>query len=410
LAASVREFNELAVPGIGNVWFAKQLVLALVGLRVAHELDGEVSNADVTNAIEALACWMEYRHDANARDTRLRGRTKLAHVDSVSFRQARQRGFYVAQPMRVATVQALPALGLVNIGAARFNSMEISDFGIELVEQACAPYSPSRSKKVVDALVRWVRGTSKPPGHKSELRDALSPIRPLPEAARELLRERLHHGGRQESGNDKQRRRNALAWVQAIGSGTPAPVSWTAPPSQIKDQAHWNDLHAGAMFLATRSAALSALDHLEVQMVDHQPTPLDRPVSAGMADRYVALAEAARRFLDTGHADPEARRFCRECSDADPVAVLRSLVGRDGRVLRLEGKIVHPGAAFRGRVGVADENDAEEVDDGPEAVTASAVAWPEGISNRVPNLLALHLDLDGQYENWRAAQVAGTLQ
>ncbi len=408
LAASVRTLNDLAVPGMGNVWFGKQLVLAALGLRVACELDGDFSNAEVTNAIEALACWMAFKHNGYSQDSRLRGRTKLARLDSVSFRQARQRGFYVAQPMRVATVQALPALGLVEEGAARFNSMEISDLGIDLVHEACAPYSPSGGK-VVDALVKWVRGTGKPLGFNSALKEALSPIHPLPESARELLRERLHHGGRQEPIGDKHRRRDALAWVGAMGSGTPAPLSWSTPPAQIQDEAHWKDLHAGALFLATRTAALAALDHLEAQMVDRQPTSLDRPVSEGMAERCDNLAQAARRFLDSGHADPDARQFCTECVDAEPAEVLRRLVARDGRVLRLEGTVVHPGPAFREGFGAASEDEPEN-DDAPEAVAASAVAWLEGISNRVPNLFALHLDLNGQYEVWRSAQVAGGLQ
>jgi hypothetical protein len=36
VAASVRRFNELAVPGIGGVWFGKQLFLATLGVKVAE--------------------------------------------------------------------------------------------------------------------------------------------------------------------------------------------------------------------------------------------------------------------------------------------------------------------------------------------------------------------------------------
>jgi len=37
--------------------------------------------------------------------------------DDFSFRRVRQRNFYVTQPMRMATVQALPALGFVGAHA-----------------------------------------------------------------------------------------------------------------------------------------------------------------------------------------------------------------------------------------------------------------------------------------------------
>ena len=36
LGASVRAFNDLAVPGLGGVWFGKQLFLALLGIQVAQ--------------------------------------------------------------------------------------------------------------------------------------------------------------------------------------------------------------------------------------------------------------------------------------------------------------------------------------------------------------------------------------
>ena len=38
LGAAVRNFNELAVPGLGGVWFAKQIFLALLGLAVAERV------------------------------------------------------------------------------------------------------------------------------------------------------------------------------------------------------------------------------------------------------------------------------------------------------------------------------------------------------------------------------------
>ena len=57
LGAAVREYNERAVPGMGGVWYAKQLLLAVLGIALAQQLrerQVNVSNITVANAIEAL--------------------------------------------------------------------------------------------------------------------------------------------------------------------------------------------------------------------------------------------------------------------------------------------------------------------------------------------------------------------
>ena len=38
IAASVRRFNDLAVPGLGGVWFGKQIFLALLGVAQVADL------------------------------------------------------------------------------------------------------------------------------------------------------------------------------------------------------------------------------------------------------------------------------------------------------------------------------------------------------------------------------------
>ena len=112
LGATVRTFNERAVPGLGGVWYGRQLLLATLGVAVAEEArrrGSRVQNIEVTNAIEALGCWLAFNGNGWNRDSRLRGNAKLRGKDDFSFRRARQRNFYVTQPMRMATVQALVA-------------------------------------------------------------------------------------------------------------------------------------------------------------------------------------------------------------------------------------------------------------------------------------------------------------
>ncbi len=75
LAATTRAFNEMAVPGLGGVWFGRQIFLAVLGVQVAQQArtrDSCATTIVVTNAIEALACWLALKH-ATQRDARVRG-------------------------------------------------------------------------------------------------------------------------------------------------------------------------------------------------------------------------------------------------------------------------------------------------------------------------------------------------
>jgi hypothetical protein len=38
LGAAVRSFNDLAVPGLGGVWFGKQIFLATLGVAIASQV------------------------------------------------------------------------------------------------------------------------------------------------------------------------------------------------------------------------------------------------------------------------------------------------------------------------------------------------------------------------------------
>ena len=131
LGAAVRRFNQLAVPGLGGVWFAKQLFLATLGVVVAERLrqvSRNVKTLEVANAVEALACWGAFQTNGWQRDARLRGVQKLAGKADLTFAKLCQPRFYVTQPMRMATVEALVDLGFVHPGSQRFNSFRCTEF------------------------------------------------------------------------------------------------------------------------------------------------------------------------------------------------------------------------------------------------------------------------------------------
>lgn len=400
LAAAVRRFNELAVPGIGGVWYAKRLLLATLGVVVAEsarDKGAKVHNIEVANAIEALASLLAYRGHAWRSEARLRGRTKLQdRGDDVSFERVRKRGFYVTQPMRMGTVQALPGLGLVKSGAARFNAFQSSESGLAFVAEACAPYRPFGGT-VVDQLTNWVVG-KQPRIATPQMSQALSPLIALGDASRRRVRELLVSGGASGSFDARLRRRSALTWVGMASQRAP---DWRRAP-EIESDEHWHDLEAGAAFFSTRDAALATLDVIESAIgYDRKPCAVD--IAAARAGEQIAmLQESARRYLEFEHDDSEARAFGERCAVGDPSRIVRELVERDGRVLRLTGDDVRPaGPAFRGSPVEQERADGE--DDGP----LGRCPLPPGISYRMRNLYLLHLDMEGQLDAWLTANQAG---
>ena len=169
----MRKFNQLAVPGLGGVWFAKQLFLATLGVIVADRLrliSRNVKTIEIANVVEALACWCAFQSNDWQRDARLRGVQKLAGKTDLTFSKLRQPRFYVTQPMRMATVEALVDLGFVHPGSQRFNSFRCTDSGRDFVEAATAGYRPYNST-VEDYLVRLA--TEAPPSPLHRLCDRL---------------------------------------------------------------------------------------------------------------------------------------------------------------------------------------------------------------------------------------------
>lgn len=403
LGASVRAFNELAVPGLGGLWFAKQLFLATLGLRAAeHAREGrlKVTNIEAGNAIEAIACWSGFRRNGHAQDARLRGFRKLNGQRDLTFARVRKPGFYVSQPMRMSIVQALPSLGLVETGASRFNAFRCTPTGDALIDAQASRYEPCYySQGVLDYLVYWMsRGERLT--DKDELANVLSPLEPMTPDALALVAQQLRIGGG-DTDIRQARRRAALAWVGAVreGGNEDRMLGWDLRPGAI-DDAHWNDLRAGARLFRARDEALAVLDALESAIAGNGNQlcfVLGTRIPDAVEERLDALALAAQAFLDEGHDDIGANQFCRECTDPDHTKRLETLVMRDERVLRFKHGQVVPGPAFRAGATAATEP-AESDESAP--TVREGIVWPAGISYRIQNLFLLDADLHGQLDHW----------
>lgn len=403
LGAAVREFNDRAVPGLGGVWFGKELFLALLGIRVAEELRSRkrrVQNIETANAVEALGCWLAMLSHKGARDPRLRGTTKLRGKSDFSFSIAMKPGFYVTQPMRQATVQSLRALGFVESPGERFNSYACTEIGEEFIEAVCGLNRPS-NRKVLDHLVNWAvdghdAGTSAP------LTNVLSPLTAMPQRACQILRHQLVAG----SGTDPKRRQQALAWVEELRGNDKTAGSWKKSTKTI-DEDHWHDIQAGGYFFQTRDAAIRLLEAIEVQLAKEKAASrrlsLDSPLSKVVLRLCNELRKYAEAFNCYGY-DPSplhlAGSFCRECLNGDDPAVIEKLVARDGRVLRLCHREISPGIAFRIDKVSVDESSRSAEEEGVETEFSDQIQLPPGISHRVRNLYLLNLDLRGELDHW----------
>jgi hypothetical protein len=393
VGAAVRAFNDLAVPGMGGIWFGKQLVLATLGVKLAEDprRGKPISNIVMANAVEALACRPALNPKDGARDARLRGSTKLAGRTDFSFATVRKPGFYVTQPMRMATVQALPALGLVEADSVRFNTFSRSVIGDELIDVAVGD-------RVVNDLRKWISNVGSVEG--KGLRQALSPIEPLRTEACHFILAQLKQGGDGEALVSKTRRRAALAWVESMRIGAVPPKDWETKPICLEDD-HWRDLRVGAQFFSTRDAAIAVLNCVESHMGNKSihTLSLDEPIPQQISAQIIELRTQAAAYLKLGHPQSEAKTFCEECVHEDDALVLTKLVGRDERVLRMRSGVVEPGQAF------SKSNEAYQADQkaGQEIANADAsksIALPTGISGRITNLFLLNADLHGQIAEW----------
>jgi hypothetical protein len=400
LGAAVRAFNEAAVPGVGVLWYAKQLMLAALGVQIAAHTDH--SNIVVANAIEALACLLAFNSKAGAgpvRDACLRGRRKLAGRSAdISFKTVSKHGFYVTQPMRMGMTQPLMDLGFAEGegGSSRFNALSLTAKGTEFVEEALKGYRPY-NRSVEAHLSLWIRGDTDRNGVET-LSNALSPLVTMPGSATDILTEQLYAG----VGGD--RRKKALSWVRAVTDDSQPGKGWECRPDQI-DPDHWRDLEAGARFFELRDEALACLDVVETRMARQDLSRLsftdaveDENIKSAINDvtkqavHFLALQNIPNDAMD-------AIPFAEVLATSAQLPILQYLVQCDDRVLVERSDDIGRGPAFddtpRSGAALPDEEN-----DDPELIVKSRIPLPKGISLRMGSLTLLALDLDGKLGGW----------
>lgn len=389
VSSIVRKFNDLAVPDLGSVKYIKSVFLACLGVDVAEkarQAGRQVTNIQVTNAIEALACYLAYSSNGWAADNRLKGITKLNGPIDLTYKTFSGNSFYVTQPMRMSAVQALAGLGFVDSKVERFNSFSLSPQGKDFVEAACSDHKCHRLS-ISEFLTRWVNNEKQLPSAASQSHDdlqfVLSPSVRLEEQAIKVFKQALLSG----DAESVRRRQGVLEWSKA--KNIQSYVNWTKP--SFIAEVHFKDLKSGAFFFALRNKALDLLNVIEAEIAPMNPPKLDltAPLSADVRNAINNLKEAAKTFLSLEH-DPstakEASHFAKLFLQSDDVRVIKSLLERDEVVLRCRGDHILPSAAF-GKPEIVND---EEIED--------ASIFPKNISFRVWNMYVLNQDFEGKLE------------
>jgi len=147
LNRAIRYYRELVVPGIGGVWFVRQISWAVAGIALARE--HHIKPAKVANAIEALACKLDWQKDKNEYNKKGQRAFNRDRDDDIwDFARLSDKAHYVQVTYRQSTVRAMT--GLMLTSGTRFNTMELSNVGGTLKDAFL-------QNKVRNALSRWIK-------------------------------------------------------------------------------------------------------------------------------------------------------------------------------------------------------------------------------------------------------------
>lgn len=318
LASAVRHFNDRSVPGLGGMWFPMPILWSVLAVSITEELRG--SALPVGNAVEALM--MQKATEEGLADRRVRGLRKMQGLKDWSFENLKQRGTYVVQPIRMAMVQPLVALGFVR--GSRYGAFTIHTAGAQMLNLPVM----ADCRRILSA---WVHG--KDPHGLSKVIADLSPTAVVPYEVRKLILARLI-GGDDPSAS----RRRALV---ALKTGPSASQLDAVEPLSGITADHWTDLRAGAAFMDLRDAALAVLYRLEHRLLERRDANEAAVLSVDEASNetgepLAALRQCARQLgarIDAAD-ESSSRKFLSEVRGLSDQQLLQKLADRDGTVIR----------------------------------------------------------------------------
>ena len=171
LRASIRYYNDLVAPGIGNVGFIRQLTWSCLAIHYSKQLDQRAIK--LGNAIEALGLKAFYHcagkeifNERGFRGSRAFNRT--SYREENSFEELSNQKNYVQIRYRQNTSRTLrpeTGLGLVDETGTGYESFRLSASGVELLEEHQRHFENIDLKKT---LSTWISGGSIPADKANE--------------------------------------------------------------------------------------------------------------------------------------------------------------------------------------------------------------------------------------------------
>lgn len=343
------------MPGIGGVWFSRQLSWASAGIELSKEL--ALKPAKVANSIEALACKMEWRKGKDSYEKR--GRRAFARDDGGhiwSFNDLSDKTHYVQVTYRQSTVRALSNLKLT-VGT-RFNTMELTERGHDLAKAFLD------QKKIYSALCDWLNGEDI--ARTQTITEGLASAWPTDEE-KTLIRNILSADSSDGRGDPHRR----YSIIEAFGRNTVNMPDLDvikqnllqSPAGNLQEEV--NNIDTSLAFDAMLECGRAVIYTCANLIADKASPSLLKLTQDRNLDKVLdALKKAANNFQQSpGKKHPAALKFMEEIlsPSASEAERMKTVIQRDRNILDVSGEKVLEGHLFdRRKESSTDETSTQE--------------------------------------------------
>jgi hypothetical protein len=394
-------FRELVVPGLGRIWFARQLSWPLAALALHEELANHGSNAPkptaICHGIEALACKLQYAApDQDTRSQRILGSRAFGRDENSevwTFRQLHQRRNYVQNTHRQAATRAMNVeRGLGFARGSRFDLVELEPVGRDLANTFLNQRVGQGGTTLRTWLVGWLNGDKTLPNSRVSFLQALSPEYPTPQET-ESVRARLLDADTQYTKEAKEKRQRLAHTVGRAAKMRDIEGDVVVRLRKAGHSEQANQVVTARTFGAVLDRARDAVASLtrRVEPARGGVTLATLTTDSDIKRAFNDLRSATKNYMEkantAGVNEPTSRAFAGAVAAADDGEAIRLMVRRAGEVLALADGSVIRGALFR-------VVDATDETGGLEDGAASIEPDRTGRTFRIANFHSLLRDVD----------------
>ncbi len=328
LNKAVRYYRELVAPGIGGVWFVRQLSWAVAGIQLTKDINQPILASRIANAIEALACKLILKDNSNAN---VRGKRAFRrYPDAWLFKELSQPMNYVQVTYRQSAVTALLKLGITE-GGMRFNSMSLSPIGEELANAFL--------NIIRNPLLNWIDGGDFPESGKKV--NWLSQ-KYAGNTENQIVRDRLR-ADTIDNGNNPHRRRLLIdAFGKLVDVDMPA----------IKKELNYDqvsEIVTAESFDYMLTTARNLIYKCAEDLKNAQSKPI-KDLAKENVNIIIELKKKALNFLKHSEVSKkihiDAKSFADSIHSAETEDILQKLISRDGSILTCSDRKIWQGALF----------------------------------------------------------------